>query len=328
MKKRMISFVLIVIMLSNIGFNVMAAPLNNTSNFKKVIEEFEEELKNSGYEYAKENNLIMSTNRMDYMVKEINFANSIIDKKNIAQKYDKYNISVEKIFEYNPNLKAKAKEILANYPQSASYLNIYTNSKPNAKSSPNYGDYRENLDLRYSKRKKVDTCEANSFSALQTILIGIITLGKKPAASIAITVLSAILGSDKFAKKCTNYEVISSSHTCLQIKWGEIYSSGGLLGDDKWIGYVESQRSDTYSDVKVEAWYENKYKSNTKSALLKYEWNKYFNNSNFLKTTAKKLYAKELKDGWTDAYGVGVVIPEYHMDYHSIWVSTADNPFE
>lgn len=328
--KKVISLVLTVIMMitmTSFAFAESVVPLVSMNEIKVMdeVEAFEIKVRETGYEYAKKSGLVMSEEEMDAMLNAMESTNSTQEKQTVYENYKKYLISPENIYSYKPELKTEGQTILKKYPNASNMmdpLNIIGTS-----STPSIGDYQLNTTYSYSERAVFDTRRASNYSTLQGILINLISLGLKPAQAIVYAILSPVIGSPNLPSSCTDYEMRSSSHTALTMKWGEVYSSGGLLGTTGWMPYVETQRLDTYSKMAVDGWIGNKFYTNTKSALVKYEYNQYYYNTNYIKNKALEKYQDRVDNYFTILYGVGVVIPEYNMTYHTTWISSSSNPF-
>lgn len=320
--RKIISIALIISLLvcSSTGF-AMAKEDSYTPNSQ--VEKLEEKIRQAGLEYAIENDLLLTEQQMN----EIRNSFNTDKQRSVMDKYKKYSISQKDIFKHSPALRKEAEELALKSPEMREIFSLEMDIMSTHPSNPDFGDYFLDTLYNYSEKTVIDTKNAETSSILAQLTINLASIGFKPVAAIAYAILSAVLPDIDIAQTCSDYEVTSKEHTCLTTKWGDVYSSGGLLGEDDWWSYVETQRLDVYSTVLVEAWDGNQFKASLDTAKVEYKYNEYYYNSTYMRNTALARY-QDAVDNSTLLYGVGIVWPEYNMTYHTTWVTSDSNPFD
>lgn len=117
---------------------------------------------------------------------------------------------------------------------------------------------------------------------------------------------------------------------CSTERWGEVYTSGGLLCDTDWRGYCEASREDVYAIATAITWKGNvSYGNSSNLVRVYYEYDNVFYNTTHIKNKALELYQKAYDETFTILYGVwpSLQYVEYNWRNDYSWTNPANNPF-
>lgn len=341
MIKKTISLVLIFAMLSSLGINAHASNSlsNDLGNEKQIINEFNIEFDEKGYEYAEQNGLLMTDEEMDALIELMNSGQE--EKQNARnlskdlsvdplQKFDKFLIPVEKIYQRNPELKRKAEEILEMDSKNIESIPLAESmiTKNMARLSPDPNpDYRLNEEVSYTKWSTLDTKKADTYKALSSIGITIVTLGFTPLRAIALSLVEQV--SSVLPQNCTQFETTSSSHRQTKVRSGQIYNDSGLLiASHGWVSAVLGYSSNTYGKLSLDFWDGSQFKNSTKTALTAYEFDRKYSDTLFFQNKTFEIYNANAEELFTDLYGVPYLPPYYLPTHDRVKWEVSNNPFD
>lgn len=297
----------------------------NRLDENKIKADFEDKIKEEGFEIAKERGLLMSQEEAENMTYEMNNCSSVQEKEEITNKYKKYQLSQEEIIDNSPKLKEEAQLII---DENSELTNNISSSDTLVKAMAVGNSFRD-WDLvtsySYTEQTTNDTRTAKDYSKLSEITIGIISCGLKPAASIAVSVLQAVTGSS--ATACKNYEMKSSYHDCTTTRSVEI-NTPSYFGSSVCLDYAYAFRVDRYAKMQVDAWNGNVFYTNSKTAKVHYRYAYYFSNTSPMINIALAQYDYLMKNKYTYNTGIaGYVIPDSYFSDDVRWTSSDSNPF-
>lgn len=285
--KKLLSVILTVTMIFMVPTSYSYAKDESKDNlYKEKLHKLEENIKDKGYEYATKKGLLMTIAEYEEFNQYYDQSGDINDKG--LAKYEKYIIKSEDILKENPELKKDADELNFYQYKHIDIANVSDANLLSAYTTEGY-NYRLNTNYVYTEETTYDTRSAQNLTELQSAVIGIITIGLKPAASIAFSVLSSVM-SYTAAQNCTNYEMKSTYHYCRTYKEGQYYSY--ILGFEyySWVVFAVTQREDTYAKMAVDAWYANQFYPSVKSTLVSYWYDDVFYQESFIQTVTQNEY--------------------------------------
>jgi len=107
----------------------------------------------------------------------------------------------------------------------------------------------------------------------------------------------------------------------------EIYSPG-LFGATNYEKYCATSRYDTYAKMQVDAWQNNKFYTNSKTALVSYHYDNKFYDGPYLVSYALAQYDNLMETVYTPNHGIVLYINyEVFWNKDVKWSSPQSNPF-
>lgn len=296
----------------------------DTTPPSKTQEEFEEKLRQAGRKIAEENNLIMSIEEYEAYKNRTNTI-SALSEEEIAEYYKEVQattVSLDDIYTAYPELADEALSIDELDP-------IYSSAAIAPLADPECGDYRLQPRYRYSERVEYDEVDSETYDGLANLTIAVMSAGLKPAQTIAVSLLQSVIPTNSW-RTCKNYHVTTLYEKCSTERWGEVYTSGGLLCDTDWRGYCEASREDVYAIATAITWKGNvSYGNSSNLVRVYYEYDNVFYNTTHIKNKALELYQKAYDETFTILYGVwpSLQYVEYNWRNDYSWTNPANNPF-
>lgn len=296
--------------------NTVYASNNQNNDFIEVdqiqIDEFENNIRMIGYEYAKEHDLVLSEEQYIQLYKNNSSQKS---GYNTTDSIENYEVTLDQIFNYAPELYEDAIQLLAEVPEAQEMFDITSTY-----ASANYGDYRVTTTYTYYHKDTTPTSySASTYNVLSSIAINIAGIALKPAQSVVMSVFSGIIPAVDIPTQTSDYNIESGYYYCITHKHGQVYSKGGLITPAEWHDFVLAAREDRYAQVKVDAWYGSKFTSNTKTKQVQFSYNAMYNNTTSLKNRTLALYANALNNSYNELYAFDFVFPEYHTTYDYVF---------
>ncbi len=176
----------------------------------------------------------------------------------------------------------------------------------------------------YYKSELYDNLEAHNYSILRDLFINIVSIGLKPAASVASSVLSALIGT--LPTTSTQYVMKSYTNSRITTKRGQVYSTMGITNPPVWKDYVFTSSEDVYAEVYTSMWNGGVFTSNTKTANTKFSYNWVWNDTVYMRQRTMQLYAEALAQA-SYLYGVGFVV-NFEMYHDPTYVFIFNNEFD
>lgn len=293
---------------------------NNT--YFTINDEFEEKVRRAGRVIAEEKGLLIDADTFaQYQSMYANKNISEAEKSTLHKEIRDNSVTLNDIYQRFPDLAVEAKNIDG---LDHSYVEPILEKDS---STPKFGDYRSKIYYSYSERTKTDSVKSSTYSGLQNLAISIVAIGLKPAQSILISVLQTAIGSYSWTS-CSDYHLTTLQEKCLSGKWGEVYTSGGLLCETDWRGYCYASRTDKYAIATAVTWRGNICISNTTNAVhVSYAYDNKYLNATYIKKRTLELYQQAYDETYTILYGVLPGYVEYNWNDDYIWTVSTNNPF-
>lgn len=295
----------------------------SADDFATLNDAFEEKVRRAGRTIAEEKGLLVDAGK--YEQHKNAYANkpmSAGDTKTFYEEIRNSSVTLSEIYQRFPDL---AKEAVNTTGIDSSYIEPLATKA--STSDPEFGDYRSQIYYTYYERVETDDVESDTYSGLANLVISIASIGLKPAQAILVSVLQTVIGSYTWTS-CSDYHLTTLEERCLSGKWGEVYTSGGLLCDTDWRGYCYASRTDEYAIATAVTWRGNICISNTTNAVrVHYAYDDKYYNSTYLRTRSLELYQQAYDETYTLLYGVWPGYVEYNWSDDYTWTSSKDNPF-
>lgn len=302
-----------------------AAPIENISadDFAVLNDAFEEKVRRAGRIIAEEKGLLVDANTFEqYKNSYANKTMSDADTVTFYEEIKSTSITLNEIYQRFPDL---ATEAVNTAGLDKAYIEPMTTRASTA--DPEFGDYRSQIYYTYYERVETDDVESDTYSGLANLAISIASIGLKPAQAILVSVLQTAIGSYTWTS-CSDYHLTTLEERCLSGKWGEVYTSGGLLCETDWMGYCYASRTDEYAIATAVTWRGNVCISDTTDAVrVHYDYDDKYYNSTYLRTRSLELYQQAYDETYTILYGVLPGYVEYNWNDDYSWTSSKDNPF-
>ena len=323
--KKVLSILLVIVMLLSMSINVFAATTEKeiTDEFISYNDAFEEKVRRAGRIIAEEKGLLVDADKFEEH--RNSYESKTMSAEDTVEFYTEIrnnSITLSEIYQRFPELAEESRKTVG---LDKSYV-AESGSKATS-ADPEFGGYRSQIYYTYYERVETDEVESATYSGLANLAISIASIGLKPAQSILVSVLQTVIGSYTWTS-CSDYHLTTLEERCLSGKWGEVYTSGGLLCDTDWRGYCYASRTDEYAIATAVTWRGNVCISNTTNAVrVHYAYDDKYYNSTYLRTRSLELYQQAYDETYTLLYGVlpGYVEYNWYDDY--TWTSSKDNPF-
>ncbi len=322
--KKLVKYLVLICTILSITFPVKASDdyTKTTIDSKLVNELFESKLRLAGREIAKEKGLILPSEM--YALHNSMYERTACEKETeiFYDEIKNNSITINDIYSKYPEL---AREALETENLDSSYIAPLTVEQN--RGEPAFGSYRQQTYYTYYERAETDSINSETYSSLAGLLISIASIGLKPAQAIFYSVLQSIAGAYTIQTSRDCHLTTLYEH-CLTGKWGEVYSSGGALCENRWLGFVYTCRTDTYAIASAIAWKGNQCYANTTSpVLVNYEYNQYYYDSVYLWRRSLEMYQEAYDLTYTYLYGVLPGHVEYNITKHFSWTNSQTNPF-
>lgn len=324
--KRMVAAVMLVTMVfCMVSTTALAASYDNipVDSLTAINDAFEEKVRRAGRIIAEERGLLLPASAYEQHRNAYAGQNTLnADTQTFYEEVKNNSVTLDDIYQEFPAL---ASEALSTTGLDSSYTEPLVAVR--ASSDPEFGDYRSNIYYTYYERVETDSVESDTYSGLANLAISIVSISLKPAQAIVVSVLQAAIGSNTWTS-CSDYHLTTLEESCLSGKWGEVYTSGGLLCETDWRGYCYASRTDEYAIATAVTWKGNTCFSETTDAVrVHYAYDDKFYNATYLRTKSLELYQKAYDETYTVLYGVLPGYVEYNWYDDVTWTSPKSNPF-
>lgn len=235
--KRMVAAVMLVTMVfCMVSTTALAASYDNipVDSLTALNDAFEEKVRRAGRIIAEERGLLLPASAYEQHRNAYAGQNTLnADTQTFYEEVKNNSVTLDDIYQEFPAL---ASEALSTTGLDSSYTEPLVAVR--ASSDPEFGDYRSKIYYTYYERVETDSVESDTYSGLANLAISIVSIGLKPAQAIVVSVLQAAIGSNTWTS-CSDYHLTTLEESCLSGKWGEVYTSGGLLCETDWRGYQD-----------------------------------------------------------------------------------------